>query len=75
MTPTQTKVLAFIRKFQHEEKCSPTGLEIAFNFKWSKANAYKHIDNLVRLGYLEKTPIGTLRMWRPLTLPVYSTPL
>ena len=76
MTSKQASVLAFIRKFQRENRYSPTFRDIS-SFVGSpyKSAGQKHVNNLVRLGYLEKTPIGTLRMWRPLTLPVYSMPL
>ncbi|MCL2000847.1 MAG: transcriptional repressor LexA [Planctomycetes bacterium] len=56
-TPTQKRVLDFIREFMAGSERAPTEREIAKHFHWkSKYAARQNIGALVRKGLLERTP-------------------
>ena len=56
-TPTQQRVLDYIRHTMLETGRPPTEREIADHFRWkSKFAALRNIRALIRKGFLEKTP-------------------
>ena len=53
LTPTQARVLAFVRTHQAECQCSPTRAEIARHFEWASPNAAQEcLEALERKGYI-----------------------
>lgn len=58
LTPTELKVLDFIRERIARQGFAPTLEEIAARFGWAaKSSAYRVVDALVGLGLLIKTPV------------------
>jgi len=74
MTPTQSRVLAYILNFQATNKYSPSLSDISRECLGTetKSAASKHVKALVKEGYLEKSPTGKLKFWKPLQLTCYS---
>lgn len=56
ITPTQRKVLAFIRERRRENQQPPTRSQIAKHFNWSSANSAQcHLNALERRGAIRIT--------------------
>lgn len=61
LTPTQYKVLAFIRKYRAANQMPPTRAEISKNFEWASANAAQDVlQALERKGEIHLT-VGVAR--------------
>lgn len=56
LTPTQGKVLAFIRKHIDESGLAPTRQEIAVAFNCQPNNVQGHVDALDRKGLITRDP-------------------
>ena len=71
MTTKQAQVFEFIIQWQREHKSTPSLHDIAsfcLHSPYAHA-AFKHVNALVDKGYLEKAPNGTIKFWKPLSLP------
>lgn len=66
MTPRQSEVLSFIRKYRAEHGLSPTIEEIGEELSLSKTSVYEHMQKLLQQGQLIKTAKGrTPRAFQP----------